>query len=145
MLYHCFSHICYTHGLAVLQEPKKITRLVGWHLILYGSSLFSSEFVFPPETLITASQAQPCFFTVNVSVMSFGKCTAELNKIENWGISSVLRVGLAEMRVRNSKPVADCLTPVGWQVGMGKERGSNKVMGQHHRYSVLERQMQLQS
>lgn len=49
------------------------------------------------------------------------------------------------MRVRNSKPVADCLTPVGWQVGMGKERGSNKVMGQHHRYNVLERQMQLQS
>lgn len=85
------------------------------------------------------------FLIVNVSVMSFGKCTTELNKTENWGTSSVLRVSLAEMRVRDSKPVADCLIPVGSQVGMGKERGSNKVMGQHHRYSFLVRQMQLQS
>lgn len=81
------------------------------------------------------------FLVVNVSVMSFSKCTTELNKTENWGAPSILRVN----RVRNSMPVADCLTPVVWQVGMGRERGNNKVMGQHHRQSFLERQIQLQS
>lgn len=80
-----------------------------------------------------------------VNVISFGKCAtgSALNKTENWETSSILRVSLAEMRVRTSGPVADCLTPMGLQVEMGKERGSSEMMGQHQKYSFLERQMQL--
>lgn len=87
----------------------------------------------------------PVFDKVSVSVVSFGKCTAgsALNKTENWETSSTLRVSLAEMKVRTSGPVADCPAPMGWQVEVGKERGSSKMMGQHQEYSFPGRQMQL--
>lgn len=84
------------------------------------------------------------FLIVNVRVMSSSKCTTEFNHTEHWGTPSVLKVSLAEM---SQKLQACCWLPdpSGGQVGMGKEKGSSKVMGQHHRYSFLERQMQLQS
>jgi len=37
------------------------------------------------------------------------------------------------MTVRTSGPVADCPPPMGWQVEMGKERGSSKMMEQHQK------------
>lgn len=47
------------------------------------------------------------------------------------------------MGVRNSGPVVDCLTPMGWQVQVGRERGNGEMMELPQKYSFLERQIEL--
>lgn len=47
------------------------------------------------------------------------------------------------MGVRNSGPVVDCLTPVGWQVQMVREKGNGEMIKLPQKYSFPERQIEL--